>query len=44
MGLTATQRRTLSCKAADNSLEVEQLLKGTEPGDATDVLQVRHKL
>jgi hypothetical protein len=36
MGLTAAQRRTLSRKAADNSLEVEHLLKVAELGDATD--------
>lgn len=36
MGLTAAQRRTLSRKAADNSLEVEHLLKVAAIGDATD--------
>jgi hypothetical protein len=36
MGLTAAQRRTLSRKAADNSLEVEHLLKVAELGDASD--------
>jgi hypothetical protein len=36
MGLTAAQRRTLSRKAADNSLEVEHLVKVAELGDATD--------
>jgi hypothetical protein len=37
MGLTAAQRRTLSRKAADNSLEVEHLVKVAEIGDASDV-------
>src|SRR4051794_17121597 len=36
MGLTAAQRRTLSRKAADNSLEVEHLLKVATLGDASD--------
>ncbi len=36
MGLTAAQRRTLSRKAADNSLEVEHLVKVAELGDASD--------
>lgn len=36
MGLTAAQRRTLSRKAADYSLEVEDLLKVADRGDATD--------
>ncbi len=36
MGLTATQRRMLSRKAADNSLEVEHLLKVAAVGDAAD--------
>src|SRR5262245_31694251 len=36
MGLTAAQRRKLSRKAADNSLEVEHLVKVAEIGDATD--------
>src|SRR5262245_6433515 len=37
MGLTAAQRQTLSRTAADNSLEVEHLVKVAEIGDATDV-------
>ncbi len=36
MGLTAAQRRTLSRKAAGNSLEVEHLLKVAAFGDASD--------
>jgi hypothetical protein len=36
MALTAAQRRTLSRKAADNSLEVEHLVKVAELGDVTD--------
>jgi hypothetical protein len=36
MGLSAGQRRTLSRKAANNSLEVEHLLKVAMTGDATD--------
>jgi hypothetical protein len=36
MGLTAAQRRTLSRKAADSTLEVEHILKVAELGDATD--------
>jgi hypothetical protein len=36
MGLTVAQRRTLSRKAADNSLEVEHLVKVAELGDASD--------
>jgi hypothetical protein len=36
MGLTAAQRRTLSRKAADNSLEVEHLVKVAELGDSAD--------
>src|SRR5262245_33962022 len=36
MGLTAAQRRALSRKAADNSLEVEHLVKVAVLGDATD--------
>src|SRR5262245_42286859 len=36
MGLTAGQRRTLSRKAAENSLEVEHLLKVAAIGDAAD--------
>jgi hypothetical protein len=41
MGLTATQRRTLSRKAADNSLEVEHLLKVAAIGDAADAQFLR---
>jgi hypothetical protein len=41
MGLTATQRRTLSRKAADNSLEVEHLVKVAELGDAADASFLR---
>lgn len=37
MGLTVAQRRTLSRKAADHSLEVEHLLKVATIGDAADV-------
>lgn len=36
MGLTAAQRQTLSRKAADNSLEVEHLLKVAAIGNAAD--------
>lgn len=36
MGLSDAQRRTLSRKAADNSLEVEHLLKVATIGDASD--------
>ena len=36
MGLTTAQRRTLSRKAVDNSLEVEHLLKVATIGDAAD--------
>ncbi|QJW98594.1 hypothetical protein [Frigoriglobus tundricola] len=41
MGLTAAQRRTLSRKAADNSLEVEHLLKVAAIGDAADAALLR---
>jgi hypothetical protein len=41
MGLTAAQRRTLSRKAADNSLEVEHLVKVAELGDAADASSFR---
>ena len=37
MGLTEAQRKTLSWKAANGSLEVEHLLKVAELGDATDI-------
>jgi len=41
MGLTAAQRRTLSRMAADNSLQVEHLVKVADLGDATDAAFLR---
>src|SRR4051812_46696010 len=41
MGLTDAQRRTLSRKAAENSLEAEHLVKVVELGDATDAPFIR---
>lgn len=41
MGLTAAQRRTLSRKAADNSLEVEHIVKVAELGDSSDASFLR---
>lgn len=41
MALTDAQKRTLTRKAADNSLEVEHLLKVSTIGDATDAALLR---
>jgi hypothetical protein len=41
VGLTSAQRRTLSRKAADNSLEVEDLLKVAAIGDVADAAFLR---
>jgi hypothetical protein len=41
VALTAAQRRTLSRKAADRSLEVENLLKVAVNGDAADATFLR---
>jgi hypothetical protein len=41
MGMTAAQRRTLSRRAADNSIEVEHLLEVAAVGDAVDAPFVR---